>query len=186
VTCAAGAYSFGGAAACSSCAAGASYVSSSSSCTPSSTLAPGPADTAFYLSGTQAEGVAALAATGPVSFVANELGAANGAILLASGSYLTVSGANSPAALPSNGSVAFSASAWVKCPAIAPPSFSAVLEWGSAGDAGAAASRSALWAQQLLRRQTAASSRRSLAAVALPSPTVRARPRASRAHPESP
>jgi hypothetical protein len=103
------------------------------------TALPGPADTAFYLSGSASEGVAAFDVTGAApSFVADHLGIASGALALASGTYLSVAGASAPAALPAGGSVAFSASAWVKC--AAPSTYAAVLEWGAAGDAGSLAS----------------------------------------------
>jgi hypothetical protein len=131
-------YSYGSGA-CASCAAGASFISSSAGCAPSATLTSGPADTTLYLSGSEAEGVAAFAATGAApTYAAGVFGAAGGALVLASGSYLTVPGASAPAALPSSGSVAWSASAWVKC--AAPTTWAAVLEWGAAGDAQGAAS----------------------------------------------
>ena len=60
--CAPGSYSFAGAA-CSPCPAGSTFVSSALGCAPSATLTAGPADTAFYLSGSSAEGVAALMTT---------------------------------------------------------------------------------------------------------------------------
>ena len=56
--CSGSTYSYGSGA-CSSCAAGASFVSAAAGCSPSATLTAGPVDTAFYLSGSQAEGVAA-------------------------------------------------------------------------------------------------------------------------------
>ena len=142
--CSGSAYSYGSGA-CASCAAGATFVSASLGCTPSSSLTAGPADTALYLSGTQAEGVGAfptVAAPAGVSFSASPFGAANGSLALASGSYLAAPGASAPAALPAGGNVAFSASAWVKC--AAPASYAAVLEWGLLGDAGAGASPEAL------------------------------------------
>ena len=136
--CSGSTYSYGSGA-CASCAAGASFISSSAGCTPSATLTSGPADTALYLSGSQAEGVAAFAAAGEApTYAANPFGNVNGALLLASGSYLTAPGASAPAALPSGGSVAWSASAWVKC--AAPATWAGVLEWGAAGDAQGAAS----------------------------------------------
>ena len=104
-----------------------------------------PSDTAFYLSGSAAEGVSAfpaVAAPSGVTFVANGAGAAGAALALASGSYLTAPGSSAPAALPAGGSVAWSASAWVKC--AAPSTWAAALEWGASGDAGAGASPQAL------------------------------------------
>jgi serine/threonine-protein kinase len=131
--CSGSTYSYGSGA-CASCAAGASFISSSAGCAPSATLTSGPADTALYLSGSQAEGVTAFAATGAApSYAAGVFGSANGALVLARGSYLSVAGAGVPSALPSGGSVAWSASAWVKC--AAPVTWAAVLEWGAVGDA---------------------------------------------------
>ena len=137
--CSGSTYSYGSGA-CASCAAGASFVSSSAGCTPSATLTAGPADTALFLSGSQAEGVAAFAATGAApTYTAAPFGAAGSALALTSGSYLTAPGASAPAALPSGGNVAWSASAWVKCAALAGP-WAGVLEWGAAGDTQGAAS----------------------------------------------
>ena len=134
--CPASTYSFGGRPACASCATGATLVSASAGCTPSATLAAGPADTAFYLSGTSTEGVGAIAAVqapAGITYQAGPFGATGGALALAAGSYLSVGGSNAPSALPAAGSVAWTASAWVKCAAPAAP-YAAVLEWGAAGD----------------------------------------------------
>ena len=60
--CPAGTYSFGSSQ-CASCPAGAALVSATAGCAPSPEMTAGPADTAFYLSGTQAEGVSAFHAT---------------------------------------------------------------------------------------------------------------------------
>jgi DNA-binding beta-propeller fold protein YncE len=142
--CAPGAYSFGGSA-CVSCAAGAALTSTAEGCAPVAALTAGPADTAFFFSGSAAEGVAAfpsVAASTGVSYVAGPFGAAGGALMLARGSYLMLPGASAPAALPSGGSVAWSASAWVKC--AAPPTWVAALEWGAAGGAQQLASPQAL------------------------------------------
>ena len=129
--CSGSTYSYGSGA-CSSCPAGASFVSASAGCTPSATLTAGPTDTAFYLSGSQAEGVGAFTATGAApTFVAGPFGDAGGALALASGSYLSAPGASAPAALPT-GNAAWSVSAWVKC--AAPATWAGVLEWGVAGD----------------------------------------------------
>ena len=123
---------------CSSCAAGAAFVSSALSCTPSSTLTAGPADMAFYLSGSAAEGVAAfstIAAPSGISFSTSVFGVPNGSLVRASGSYLSAAGLSAPATLPSAGTVSWSLSAWVRCD---PPEFApwaAALEWGAAGDA---------------------------------------------------
>jgi DNA-binding beta-propeller fold protein YncE len=143
--CDSSAYCFGSAA-CASCAAGATFLSASLGCAPSAATSAGPTNTAFYLSGSQAEGVAALTLTGAApSFVADHAGAASGALALASGAHLDAGGATAPAALPSGGKVAWSASAWVKC--AAPESYSAVLEWGGA-EFGAATDVQQLAAQQ--------------------------------------
>ena len=99
-------------------------------------LVTAPDDTAFFLSGTQAEGISSfLIVYSPagVSFAAGPFGAANGSLVLANGSYLSAPGAIAPAALPSNGDVAWSAAAWIKCAAPSAPA--AVLEWGAPGDA---------------------------------------------------
>ena len=140
--CSGSTYSYGSGA-CALCAAGASFVSSSAGCAPSATLTAGPADTALYLSGSQAEGVAAFVASGAApAYAAGPFGSANGALALASGSYLAALGSSAPASLPSGGSVAWSASAWVKCAALAGP-WAGVLEWGAAGDSQGAASAQA-------------------------------------------
>jgi hypothetical protein len=72
--------SYGGAAACSPCAPGSTFVSAERGCAPSAALAPGPTDASFYLSGAQAEGVAAFSATGAagLTYAANVLGASSG------------------------------------------------------------------------------------------------------------
>ena len=132
-----------GSAACASCAAGATFVSASAGCQPSTTLAASLADTAFYLSGSATEGVAAFALTGAApTFVADRFGNTSGALALASGSYLSAPGASTPAALPSGGSVPWSAAAWVKC--AAPTTWAGALEWGAAGDAGEVMSSAAI------------------------------------------
>ena len=140
--CVGSAYSYGSDA-CASCASGASFVSSSSGCTPSATLAAGPVDTAFFLSGSSAEGVAAFVAAGGAApaFVADAFGNASGALALLSGVHLDAAGASAPAALPAGGNVAWSASAWVRC--AAPSTYAGVLEWGAAGDAQGIASTQA-------------------------------------------
>ena len=145
--CPQGTYSYGTSAPqCASCPPGAAIVSSTAGCAPSAPpLMTGPSDTAFFFSGAQAEGVAAFttfAAPQGASFANGPFGAASAALALASGSYLGVPGASAPAALPSGGSVAWSASAWVKC--AAPSTYAAVLEWGAVGDAGAGSSPQAL------------------------------------------
>lgn len=134
-------YSFGGAAACAYCPPGAAFVSATAGCAP----ATAPKDAAFYLSGTQSEGVGAfpvIAARVGVSFSADRLGNANGALVLASGSYLSAPGALAPAALPRNGNAAFSASAWIKCASIS--TYAAVLEWGAIGDTSQGATTTAI------------------------------------------
>ena len=141
-TCPAGQYSYGSGG-CSPCAAGAAFVSAAAGCAPSAAVTAGPSNTAFYLSGSSAEGVGALAASpqaaAAATFAADAFGGAGGALAmpLASGSFLTAAGSSAPAAMPSGGNVAWSASAWVKC--AAPTTWADVLEWGAAGDAGAGA-----------------------------------------------
>ena len=130
--CGGSSYSYGSAA-CASCAAGATFVSASAGCRPSAALSAGPTDTAFSLSGSQAEGIAAFALTGAApTFVTDHLGNAAGALALASGTYLTASGANAPGALPT-GNASWTASAWVKC--AAPATWAAVFDWGAIGGA---------------------------------------------------
>jgi hypothetical protein len=145
--CSGSTYSYGSGA-CASCAAGAAFVSAADGCTPSAALTAGPTDTAFYLSGSQAEGAAAFTLTGAEpTFVADHAGVAGGALALVNGTHLDAAGASAPAALPSGGSAAFSASAWVKCAApatYAAVTYAAVLEWGAAGDAQMLASPQAL------------------------------------------
>ena len=139
--CSGSTYSYGGAS-CASCAAGASFVSAAAGCAPAAVAAL--ADTAFYLSGTSAEGIVAfpsISAPGGASFVADAFGAPNGALALASGSHLTAPGSTAPAALPAGGSVTFSAAAWVKCAGTT--TWASVLEWGAAGDAGGLATAAA-------------------------------------------
>ena len=136
--CSGATYSYGGAA-CASCTAGASFVSPASGCAPSATLTAGPTDTAFYLSGASDEGDAAFAtinAPSGISYTTSAFGVANGALTLASGSYLAVPGVSAPPGLPSGGDVPWSASAWVRCPAST--GAAVVLGWGPAGGAGSA------------------------------------------------
>ena len=143
VACGAGSYNFGGAA-CASCPVYASLAAPARGCSPSANLTAGPPDTAFYLSGSQAEGVSAFAnisAPSGVSFGPSVLGAAGGALSLSPGSYITLSPAPGSAllsALPTGGA-AFSTSAWVKCAPVS-GGYSAAFEWGSPGDSGAVAS----------------------------------------------
>jgi hypothetical protein len=134
-------YSFGGLP-CAPCASGAVFISSASGCTPSAALTAGPADTAFYLSGTAVEGTAAfqnISAPTGITYVIDPFGVSNGAASFATGSYLSASGARAPPALPADGSVAVSASAWVRCSA-PPASYSSVLGWGAPGDVSAVSS----------------------------------------------
>ena len=133
--CSGSTYSYGSGA-CASCAFGATFISSIAGCAPSATLTAGPIDTAFYLSGSALEGVAAFSTVNApegVSFAADAFGNAGGALVLASGSYLAADGATAPAALPT-GNVAWSSSAWVKCQAplgVNQATAAAGLEWGA-------------------------------------------------------
>ena len=95
-SCVANTYSYGGG--CASCAANATFLSASAGCSPPTQ----PTDTAFYLSGSAAEGVAAfLLVTGAApTFVADHLGAAAGALALGLGGIYDNSewsGARAPA-----------------------------------------------------------------------------------------
>ena len=122
-------YSYGSNA-CSPCAASATFISATAGCAP----ATAPTDTAFYLSGAQDEGVAAFVLTGAApAFVSDHVGATSGAVMLASGSFLTAHGNAAPATLPRGGDSSFSASAWVHCANSS--GTMAVLEWGALGDA---------------------------------------------------
>ena len=127
-SCPSNTYSYGGSA-CASCPAGAHFVSASAGCRP----ATAPTDTAFFLSGSSAEGVTAFSTTiASPTYVTGPFGTANSALALSSGQYLSAAGASAPSFLPSGGNVAWSASAWVKC--AAPATWSGVLELGETGD----------------------------------------------------
>ena len=83
-TCAAGSYSYSSGI-CAACPSGASFVAATGLCAP----AAAPSDTAFYLSGSQAEGVAAFPGAPVASFTTGVFGEANSALSFASGaSYL--------------------------------------------------------------------------------------------------
>jgi sugar lactone lactonase YvrE len=114
-----------------------SSLSGSSSAAAAAPTVVGPGDAVLRLSGTRADGLPTFfSQSGPaggVSFGAGVFGVANSSLVLANGSYLNAPGSSAPAALPADGNVAWSASAWVKC--AAPALWSAVLEWGATGDA---------------------------------------------------
>ena len=136
--CNAGSYSYGSGA-CAACPAGvAAFVASTGLCAP----VAAPADTAFFLSGTQAEGVAAFPSAPSVSYTTSVFGAASGALSFASGaSFLAVTpaaGSALLAALPT-GDAPFTASAWLKCAA---GGFMAVMSWGAPAASGASAQTS--------------------------------------------
>jgi len=119
------------------CPIGAAFVSAAAGCKPSTTAWAAPSDTAFALSGTQAEGLVAFAGvTAPlgVTYASSVFNAGpyNGALTLAAGSYVTAPGAGAPPSMPA-GNSPWTASAWVKC--AAPTTYAAVLEWGAPGDA---------------------------------------------------
>ena len=140
-----GTYAFGGAS-CSACPPGATLISATAGCTPSTTAWAGPYDSSFTLSGTQSEGLAAFASvTAPlgVTYTSSvfNAGPSNGALTLATGSYITVPGASAPPTLPT-GNSPWSASAWVKC--AAPTTYAAVLEWGAASDANGVLTQSSI------------------------------------------
>jgi len=150
VPCPPSTYSFGGksGSSCSPCPPGAAFISASVGCAPSTTSWAGPYDTAFTLSGTKAEGLAAFASvTAPLGVgytsgaVKYNAGPSDGALSLAVGSHVTVPGANAPWTLPT-GNSPWTASAWVKC--AAPTTYAAVLEWGAPGDAKGALTQSSI------------------------------------------
>jgi hypothetical protein len=120
-------YSYGSGV-CSSCPAGSTFISETSGCYPASS----PTDTAFYLSGSESEGVSAFStinAPSGISYTTSVFGVANGSITFDSGSYLRANGAALPTTLPSGGDVPWTVSAWVKCAAPSSGRASA-LEWG--------------------------------------------------------
>jgi hypothetical protein len=127
--CAPGSYSYGSGA-CASCAPGAAFSAATGLCAP----AAAPSDTAFYLSGSQAEGVAAFASAPTAAYATSVFGEASGALVLGGGSNLTVAGESAPAAMPT-GNSAWSASAWVKCAAPPAGTLVGVLAWGAPGGA---------------------------------------------------
>ena len=124
-TCAEGSYSYDSGS-CAACPSGATFVAATGLCAP----AAAPADTAFYLSGTSAEGVAAFPNAPAVSYVTGVFCAANGALSFASGagflSMTPAAGSALLAALPT-GNAPFTASAWVKCAA---GSVLTAVSWG--------------------------------------------------------
>jgi streptogramin lyase len=128
-------YSFGGAA-CSTCPSGSIIISSSLGCQLlSSSSSAGPFDNAFYFSGSQSEGVTAFShITTPsgITYVSNAFGVSSTAISLSGSSYLSVPGSSLPSVLPSRGNVAWSISAWIKCPS--PNTWASVVEWGEVGN----------------------------------------------------
>jgi hypothetical protein len=89
---------------------------------------------AFYYGGTLAESTSSFTVTGgSLTYESTgPFGTSNSAIKLTSGQYLSMEGSSAPISLPSNGNVAWSASAWVKCPI--PDTYASVLEWGQVGD----------------------------------------------------
>ena len=126
--CSGSTYSYGSGA-CSPCAAGATFVSVVAGCMPST----GPTDTAFYLSGTQTEGLAAFPPP-PLfapAFVSDHLGAPSGALYLPPGPYqvIQLEGSYAPSTIPSDNTFSFSASAWVNFPPVL-GQFSAIY-WGN-------------------------------------------------------
>ena len=130
--CSGGTYSYGSAG-CAPCGPNAIFVSATDGCAPSI----GPTDTAFFWSGSQAEGFAAFPSAGPavaageMTFVTDHSGAPSGAIKLGQ-SY--IQGASVPSAIPSGGTnLPYSASAWVSCQSGISGSLY-VLFWGSAGN----------------------------------------------------
>ena len=136
LACPAGAWSFGsataagygGSACATTCPSGSTLVSSAAGCAPNP--ASGPADSIFYFSGAQAEGVAAFSsasATAGLSYTSDRLGAANAALTFASGAHLdTATGLPFP-----TGNAAMSLSAWLQCAPFTATSQASVIEWGA-------------------------------------------------------
>ena len=118
-TCSGSTYSYGGAE-CSSCPSGATFVSATAGCQPSAMLTSGPTDTAFYISGSAVEGVAAFPNAPSVSSATDVFGVSSGALSFTSGagflSMTPAAGSTLLASLPT-GDSPFSVSAWVKCEA---------------------------------------------------------------------
>ena len=114
-TCPAGSYSYNSGS-CAACSSGASFVAATGLCAP----AAAPSDTAFYLSGSLAEGVAAFPSAPSVSFAADVFVAASSSLSFARGAgFLSMTPAVGSAllvALPT-GDAPFTMSAWVKCAA---------------------------------------------------------------------
>lgn len=125
-------YSYGGDiyGLCTSCSLNSTIISSTLGCRPSSPFSAAPFDTSFYLSGTQTEGnmIFTQERHWGVTFSNDVFGTSNAAMTFASGSYLSLPGSLSPSSLPSNGNVAWTLSAWVKCPSSSV--HSSVIEWG--------------------------------------------------------
>ena len=133
--CADGSYTFGGT--CTACPPGAALVAETGVCRPSATLTAGPTDTAFYLSGSSAEGVTAFPGAPTVGYSAGVFGAAAGGLSFASSaSFLSMSPATGSALLASlpTGNSPFTMSAWYKC---ATGSAMTPLSWGAPSVGGA-------------------------------------------------
>ena len=127
--CPAGQYSYAGSPGCSSCPAGFALISPALGCAP--IPGAGPTDSlVFYLTGSQGEGTNTFSGvkTG-VSFTADRLGAANAALALTPGSFLSTTAGALP--LPS-GDAAVSVSAMVRCTTTASANPQGVLAWGTA------------------------------------------------------
>jgi sugar lactone lactonase YvrE len=114
---------------CGPCGPGATFVSASLGCSPNPLT--GPSDTAFFLSGSAVEGVAAFTVTAPsgVSYAADRYSEASRALSLTGGSYLSAPAGSLPS-LPA-GNAAASVSAWVMCLASSVASGAAsIVSWG--------------------------------------------------------
>ena len=135
LACGANSYSFGGAAACSTCSGALSFMGSTLGCAPPPSMSS-TNGLVFTLSGSAAEGVGAFGVTaGPApSYTADLLSAANSALGFAGATYLsTPAYATSPLYYPVVGAdtTSMTASAWINCPAsglTAPDA--TVFEWG--------------------------------------------------------
>ena len=128
-------WSSSGTAPCAPCTTCSGTPTSACTSTANTVCASAPA---FYLSGSQSEGVSAFSSINApvgITHTTDVFGTSNGAINLARGSYLSSPGSSSPSTLPSGGNVAWSASAWINCNSPS-SNHSAVLEWGASGDVG--------------------------------------------------
>ena len=119
--CSGSTYSYDGSGDCSPCPLGATFISNSLGCAPA-TL---PADTKFYLSGTQSESLNAFSTSTTVLYSTDVFGTADGAMDLANNGVISLMGSTLSSTMPQFDND-FTLSAWIN----APPQFSSVLGWG--------------------------------------------------------